>query len=94
MKIMLCLYLTDHLIRDLKKEALEKIIRTLGKKAEVGRRVYPHLIRHTTATFLLRYGMPFEEVQNYLGHENINTTRIYAKSDRDSMINSFKKCMI
>ena len=78
----------------LKKEALEKIIRTLGEKAEVGRRVYPHLIRHTTATFLLRHGMPLEEVQDYLGHENINTTRIYAKSDRDSMINSFKKCMI
>ena len=38
--------------------------------------------------------MPLEQVQDYLGHENINTTRIYAKSDRDTMINSFKKCMI
>ena len=78
----------------LKKEALEKIIRVLGEKADLGRRIYPHLIRHTTATFLLRHGMPLEEVSDYLGHENINTTRIYAKTDRESMINSFKKCMI
>lgn len=78
----------------LKKEALEKIIRTLGEKAELDRRIFPHLIRHTTATYLLRHGMPLEQVQDYLGHENINTTRIYAKSDRDTMINSFKKCMI
>ena len=78
----------------LKKEALEKIIRVLGEKAEVGRRIYPHLIRHTTATYLLKHKMPLEELQQYLGHENINTTMIYAKTDRESMINSFKKCMI
>ena len=78
----------------LKKEALEKIIRMLGERAELDRRTFPHLIRHTTATYLLKHGMPLEQVQDYLGHENINTTRIYAKSDREAMINSFKKCMI
>ena len=78
----------------IKKEALEKIIRTLGQRAEIGRRVYPHLIRHTTATYLLRHGMPLEHVQDYLGHENINTTRIYAKSDKDAMIANYKKCMV
>ena len=74
----------------IKKEALEKIIRKLGERADIGRRVYPHLIRHTTATYLLRHGMPLEQVQDYLGHENINTTRIYAKSDVSSMINSYR----
>ena len=89
------LFVADRLPHQrLKKEALEKIIRLLGEKAQVGRRIYPHLIRHTTATHLLTKGMPLEEVQDYLGHENINTTRIYAKSNRESMINHFKKCMI
>ena len=74
----------------IKKEALEKIIRKLGEKAELGRRVYPHLLRHTTATFLLRHGMPLEQVQDYLGHENINTTRIYAKTDVSAMIASYR----
>ena len=78
----------------LKKESLEKIIRILGERADLGRRAFPHLIRHTSATYLLKHGMPLEQVQDYLGHENINTTRIYAKTDRESMINSFKKCMI
>lgn len=78
----------------LKKESLEKIIRIIGERADLGRRTFPHLIRHTTATYLLRHGMPLEQVQDYLGYENINTTRIYAKTDREGMISSFKKCMI
>ena len=78
----------------LKKEALEKIIRELGIKANLTRRVYPHLIRHTTATYLLNHGMPLEQVQVYLGHENINTTRIYAKTNMEAMISSYRKAML
>ena len=78
----------------LKKEALEKIIRELGIKANLTRRVYPHLIRHTTATYLLNHGMLLEQVQVYLGHENINITRIYAKTNMEAMIGSYRKAML
>lgn len=76
----------------IKKETIERAIRELGRAAGIGRRVYPHLIRHTTATYLLKHGMPLEQVQDYLGHENINTTRIYAKTDKEDMIHNYKKC--
>lgn len=33
----------------LQKNAIEKIIRQIGERAGIGRRVFPHLIRHTTA---------------------------------------------
>ncbi len=78
----------------MKKEFLEKIIRILGERADLDRHTFTHLIRHTSVTYLLKHGMLLEQVQDYLGHENINTTRIYAKTDREGMINSFKKCMI
>ena len=34
----------------IKKAAIEKRVRKLGETSGIGRRVYPHLIRHTTAT--------------------------------------------
>lgn len=39
------------------KSGIEKIIAELGKKAGIQRRIYPHLIRHTTATMALQHGM-------------------------------------
>lgn len=48
-----------------------KRVRQLGEMPGIGRRVYPHLIRHTTATDGLFRGMPAEEVQKLLGHVNI-----------------------
>ena len=68
----------------LKKEAIEKIVREIGKRAELDRPLTPHLFRHTLATMLLQRGTPITEVQKILGHVNINTTTIYAKvSDED-----------
>lgn len=78
----------------LKKCSIEKVIKKLGEKAGLERNVYPHLIRHTTATYLLNHGMNLEEVQLILGHESVDTTRIYAKSDTTLLMNSYKKCMI
>lgn len=75
----------------LKKEALERIIRNIGKRANLERPLTPHLFRHTLATDLLNRGTPITEVQKILGHENINTTMIYAKVSNDDIKNSHNK---
>ena len=62
--------------RKLRKAAIEKRVRQLGEMSGIGRRVYPHLIRHTTATDGLFRGMPVEEVQKLLGHVNITMQRV------------------
>lgn len=46
------------------------------KEAE---KVTPHTLRHTAAVDLLRHTGRLEIVQNFLGHADISTTRVYAR---------------
>lgn len=45
------------------------------------KRVSPHTIRHTTATYLLRAGNDINTIRAWLGHVSLNTTNIYAQID-------------
>jgi len=45
----------------------------------LGFKVTPHTLRHTFAANFARKGMPLECIQQLLGHDDISTTRIYAK---------------
>ncbi|MDQ0154246.1 site-specific tyrosine recombinase/integron integrase [Robertmurraya andreesenii] len=45
----------------------------------LGFRVTPHTMRHTFAAHLAEKGMDFTYIQELLGHENINSTRIYTR---------------
>ena len=75
----------------LKKEAIERIIKLIGERAELDRPLTPHLFRHTLATLMLQRGTPITEVQKILGHVNINTTMIYAKvADEDAKASHMK----
>lgn len=80
--------------RNLTKAGVEKIIRDLCASSGITRRVYPHLIRHTTATLGLQRGMDVTEIQKMLGHSNIETTMIYAKVSSNSVKNSHKKYIV
>jgi len=40
----------------------------------------PHSLRHTCASQLMRKGLKIEEIKEFLGHENISTTSIYARA--------------
>jgi site-specific recombinase XerD len=47
------------------------------------KRIHPHSLRHTTAVFLLKAGVDFATISQWLGHANLNTTMIYARADLD-----------
>ena len=47
------------------------------------KRVHPHCLRHTTAVFLLKAGVDFATISQWLGHATLDTTMRYARADMD-----------
>ncbi len=56
---------------------VQKLINYYAKKAGIGKRVYPHILRHTFATHMLDGGADLRVVQELLGHASLETTQIY-----------------
>jgi integrase/recombinase XerD len=48
-----------------------------------GKRIHPHSLRHTTAIHLLKAGIDFATISQWLGHASLNTTMRYARADID-----------
>lgn len=69
---------------------IEKRIKALGEKAQVGR-VHPHKFRRTLATHAIDKGMPIEQVQKLLGHSKIETTMHYAMVNQSNVKASHEK---
>jgi integrase/recombinase XerD len=65
--------------RPVSTQRLRRRLRALGAKAGIGRRVTPHMLRHTAATQLIDAGVGIRFVQRLLGHSSIVTTQIYAE---------------
>lgn len=60
--------------------ALRKMVKVVAKRAGIKKRVFPHLFRHSLACNLLNRGANIMTIQALLGHSDIRTTMIYAKS--------------
>jgi integrase/recombinase XerD len=56
---------------------LQGLVPTLAAAAGIEKRVSPHTLRHTYATGLLDRGFNIREVQELLGHANVQTTQVY-----------------
>lgn len=47
------------------------------------KKLHPHSIRHSTAVALLKSGVDFATISQWLGHAGLNTTMRYARADID-----------
>jgi integrase/recombinase XerD len=69
----------------LKVSAIQKIVKRLGEKAGLSRRLHPHIFRHTLASVGLNNGMDLVAIQHLLGHASVSTTQIYAKMSNNNI---------
>lgn len=71
----------------LSRDALEDIVRRHVHTASrscpslIGKRVSPHVLRHSTAMELLHHGVDQIVIALWLGHENVETTQVYVHAD-------------
>lgn len=61
----------------MRPQSVRSKLRRLATGAGFGRRVTPHMLRHTAATLLIETGVDIRFVQRLLGHSSIATTEIY-----------------
>jgi site-specific recombinase XerD len=71
----------------LSRDALEAVVRRHILAAArscpslAGKRVSPHVLRHSTAMNLLHHGVDQTVIALWLGHESVETTQVYVHAD-------------
>ena len=61
----------------LTERSVQEILQKYADKAGIGKKVHPHMLRHTFATHMLDGGADLRVVQELLGHADLSTTQIY-----------------
>lgn len=74
----------------MKPGGIRKMLVQLGAASHV-EHVHPHKFRRTTATLLIRHGMPIQEVAAILGHDKLDTTMQYVVLDKSDLKNDYRK---
>ncbi len=75
----------------LSRMSIWNIVQKAAKDADIKKKVYPHIFRHSFATHLLEGGADLRAVQEMLGHSSILTTEIYTHVDRSLLQQTHKQ---
>ncbi|WP_430294951.1 site-specific tyrosine recombinase XerD [Sinomonas sp. B1-1] len=69
----------------LSRQSAWTILKDVAGKAQIGRDVSPHTLRHSFATHLLEGGADVRVVQELLGHASVTTTQVYTLVTADTL---------
>jgi integrase len=64
-------------------KSIQIAVRKASEKANITKHVTVHTLRHSFATHLLMNGVNIREIQELLGHKNVETTMVYIHVLRD-----------
>lgn len=62
------------------KQAIGDELAKIGRLAGLVRKLHPHLLRHTFAVTMIEHNVSINDVSVIMGHADLKTTAIYAKS--------------
>jgi site-specific recombinase XerD len=74
----------------LSTQGVAGVLAEVATKAGIPIRVTPHMIRHTVATLLLRFGTDIRVVQEVLGHASIATAQRYTHVSKDHLLSTLR----
>lgn len=77
-------------VKRLQISGVEIMLRKLGQSLNIPK-VHPHKFRRTLATIAISKGMPIEQVQHLLGHQNLDTTMQYAMVNENNVKQSHQR---
>ena len=83
-------FLSNH-GRPLTRERIWMIVKEAARLAGIDKEIYPHMVRHSFATHLLKHGADLRVIQEMLGHANISTTQIYTHMDSSRFANAHRQ---
>ena len=80
----------------MKAQYVEPVVRRVGERAGLSRRLKPHTLRRTFGSDLLNRGVRLEVVSRLLGHASTAITekayaRLEDKTIRDEMLEAFAR---
>lgn len=73
--------LVDH--TQMQRVSVNKLLAKIQKELGIEQSISAHKWRHSLATELMNNSVPLKEIQNVLGHTELNTTQKYLHSDNE-----------
>jgi integrase/recombinase XerD len=70
---------------------IQRVINKLANRARMGKRVTPHVLRHTFAIRWIQKGGSTRALQEFLGHDHLETTEWYLNLSPEEALGEFQR---
>lgn len=84
------LFLNNH-GNKMTRQGFFKIIKIIAKEKGIDKEISPHILRHSFASHLLKYGADLRTIQELLGHSDISTTQVYTHITNEELKKKYKE---